>query len=119
MPVFAYTALDVKGKQNVGTLSADSRAAALDQIAQRGFTPVTVEEHKNGAAAPVVKANRTGRVSKVQIENFTREMANLLAAGVPLSRALNIVIRETRVPAAKALWVGIHDDVVGGSSLAD
>lgn len=119
MPVFAYTALDVKGKQNAGTLSADSRAAALDQIVQRGFTPVSVEEHREGSAAPVAKADRAGRVSKTQIEAFTREMANLLAAGVPLSRALNIVIRETSVPAAKALWVSIHDDVVGGTSLAE
>jgi len=119
MPVFAYTALDVKGKQNAGTLSADSRAAALDQIVQRGFTPVSVEEHREGSAAPIAKADRAGRVSKTQIESFTREMANLLAAGVPLSRALNIVIRETSVPAAKALWVSIHDDVVGGTSLAE
>jgi len=119
MPVFQYTALDVKGKQSAGTLSADSRAAALDQIVQRGFTPVSVEEHRAGSPVATAKANRTGRVNNAQIEAFTREMANLLAAGIPLSRALNIVIRETTVPAAKALWINIHDDIVGGTSLAD
>src|SRR3569623_663052 len=46
-------------------------------------------------------------------------MAILSSAGVPLSRALTIVIRETHNPNAKALWTNIHDDVVGGMSLAD
>jgi type IV pilus assembly protein PilC len=55
----------------------------------------------------------------VQLETFTREMANLLAAGVPLSRALTIIMRETRNAVAKAQWTSIHDDVVGGSTLAD
>ena len=58
-------------------------------------------------------------VSKAEVEAFTRELANLLAAGVPLSRALSILSREASRPAAKALWATIHDQVAGGQSLAD
>ena len=54
-----------------------------------------------------------------QLESFTRELANLLAAGLSLSRSLALLKRETHNPAAKATWGRIHDDVVGGEALAD
>jgi type II secretory pathway component PulF len=50
---------------------------------------------------------------------FTRELANLLAAGLPLSRALHLLRREVSNPGAKHVWSRVHDDVVGGVSLAD
>ena len=53
------------------------------------------------------------------METFTRGLSNLLAAGVPLSRALQILSREAGRPAAKAQWAAIHDDVVGGMPLAE
>jgi type II secretory pathway component PulF len=120
MPAFAYKALDRQGKESNGTLSADNRAAAVEQVIQRGFTPIDVHEHRQetGEAVPKAAAS-TQRVPKAQVENFTREMANLLSAAVPLSRALTIVIREASHPAARAQWTAIHDSVVGGQSLAD
>jgi type II secretory pathway component PulF len=119
MAVFAYRALDQKGAESAGTLSAASRAAAVEQVIQQGFVPIVVQEHAEDAPAPVTQAAPSGRVPQAYVEAFTREMANLLGAGIPLSRALNIVIRETSRRAARAQWTAIHDDVVGGSSLAD
>jgi len=60
-----------------------------------------------------------GRVSKANVEAFTRQLANLLSAGVPLSRALHILNRETSQASAKRQWSTIHDDIVDGVSLAD
>ena len=68
---------------------------------------------------PAVKAAAGGKVSQAKVEAFTRGLANVLSAGVPLSRALNITIREASNPVAKAQWTAIHDDVVGGTNLAD
>ncbi|MEI6232781.1 MAG: type II secretion system F family protein [Planctomycetota bacterium] len=120
MPVFIYKAVDKKGSENAGTLTADSRSAAMDQIMRLGFTPVLVKENKSGDAAPVAKnVAANGKVSQARVEAFTRGLANLLSAGVPLSRALNITIREASNPIAKAQWTAIHDDVVGGTALAD
>ena len=119
MPVYAYRAMDLKGVERAGTLSAENRATAVDQVLQRGFTPIDVQEHLQAKAASVEKAPAMGRVPRVHVDAFTREMANLLSAGVPLSRSLNIVIREASLPAAKALWTAIHDDVVSGVSMAD
>jgi len=118
MPLYAYTALDLKGKESAGTLTADSRAAAVEQVMSRGFTPVVVQEHLAGAAVPKASVKHA-RASQPQVDAFTREMANLLAAGIPLSRALTIVMRESTSPKARALWTAIHDDVVAGSSMAD
>ena len=42
MPVFAYTALDAKGEKTSGTVPAQHRPAALDQIIRKGLTPVSV-----------------------------------------------------------------------------
>jgi type II secretory pathway component PulF len=46
-------------------------------------------------------------------------LANLLAGGVSLSRSLALLRREASSPSAKALWGKIHDDIVGGTALAD
>src|SRR5208283_4084097 len=59
------------------------------------------------------------KISARVLENFTRLLSSLLAAGVPFSRALVILYREATVPAAKAKWKEIHDMVVDGMSLAD
>lgn len=120
MPAFAYRAVDTKGKESSGTLSAESRVAAVEQVIQRGFTPIDVREQAQGEVATAPKvADTSRRVPQVQVENFTREMANLLSAAVPLSRALTIVIREASHPIAREQWTAIHDAVVGGTSLAD
>jgi type II secretory pathway component PulF len=53
------------------------------------------------------------------LENFTRLLSSLLAAGVPLSRALVILCKEASNPTAAAKWKQIYDSVVDGVSLAD
>ncbi len=118
MPMYDFKAIDAKGKESVGSLSADNRGAAVNLVIQRGFTPVVVQEHGK-ADAPIIKSPTTGRPPQAQIDNFTRELANLLNAAVPLSRALTIIVREATHPVARAQWTIIHDDVVGGASLAE
>jgi type II secretory pathway component PulF len=129
MSVFAYTAIAKNGRRTNGTLNADTRAAAIAQVMQQGLHPVTMDEQRNGnghvaaAKAAKVAANtpsaRAGRVSQKAVEGFTRELANLLSGGVPLSRALSLLQREATNPAAKHVWTSIHDDVVGGTALAE
>jgi type II secretory pathway component PulF len=126
MSVYAYTALSKEGRRTSGTLSADSRAAALAQMNRQGLHPVRIDEARDAAAATkkaqaaaAAAASGTGKVSHKAVEAFTRELANLLAGGVPLSRSLALLRREAANPNAKRLWSDIHDDVVGGTALAD
>jgi type II secretory pathway component PulF len=124
MPAFAYTALSSDGSRTTGTLSADSRAQAIAQMARQGLSPVKVDQAKDAAAAQRKAAAaaghaRVGRVPAKAVESFTRELANLLAGGVPLSRAMALLRRESSNEAAKRLWTELHEDVVGGTSLGD
>jgi type II secretory pathway component PulF len=131
MAVFTYTALDREGRRTSGTATAESRAAAMDQVIGRGLSPVAIEEQKtNGNGHAGTSSNGHGesrlslrststRVSQSAVETFTRELANLLAAGLPLSRALHLLRREASHPAARNIWSKVHDDVVSGIALAD
>jgi type II secretory pathway component PulF len=129
MPSFSYRALQADGKIAEGVLDAGSRPDALRQIETLGLRPVTVAEKiskaaKNGSAssaAPAGVSFKFGgkKVSAKELENFTRLLSSLLAAGVPLSRALVILQKEASSAASKAQWKQIHDYVVDGLSLAD
>jgi type IV pilus assembly protein PilC len=121
---FTYTALDRAGRQTTGSVPAPNRAAAMDQVISQGLSPLSIEEAKNGAAKSTESAATDGRpvstrVPHSAVESFTRELANLLAAGLPLSRALHLLRREVSNPGAKHVWSRVHDDVVGGTSLAE
>ena len=136
MATFTYKGLKADGKIAEGRLDAPGRPDALRQMEALGLRPVNLSElaaAKNGA---VTKKNagapagleglgnlslkfKSHKVSAKELENFTRLLSSLLAAGVPLSRALVILHKEASSPAAQAKWKEIHDLVVDGMSLAD
>jgi len=119
MPVFTYKAISQGGEVTTGTMPAANRAAALQAVARLGLVPVAVDEQRPAGAARTSLFGSVGRVSQASVEAFNRELANLLAAGVSMSRALSILAREASQPAARRQWAAIHEDVAGGMSLAD
>ena len=129
MPQFQYKALQANGAMAEGHLEAADRQGAFAQMAGLGLRPVSLAEKAaagagNGFALPAALAGlsfrkRSVKVSGRELENFTRLLSSLLAAGVPLSRALVILYKESSSPAASAKWKEIHDFVVDGMSLAD
>jgi type II secretory pathway component PulF len=129
MPVFQYKGLQSNGAVSEGQLEAAGRAEAFAQMAGLGLRPVSLAEKAGASAkkhgsAPVSLSSisffkRTHKVSSRALEDFTRLLSSLLAAGVPLSRALVILFKESSNPAAQAKWKEIHDSVVDGMSLAD
>ena len=125
MPVFQYKALQPNGAVAVGQIEAAGRQEAFRQMETQGLRPVNLVESRNGgsqAASPALPKLSLGGAKKITarvLENFTRLLSSLLAAGVPLSRALVILQREASSPVAGAKWKEIHDRVVDGMSLAD
>jgi len=106
-----------------GTLEAAGRPEAFRQMEERQLRPISLAEAAGGkvkkeAAAPGLSFRST-KVSGRELENFTRLLSSLLAAGVPLSRALVILSREAASPAAAAKWKEVHDAVIDGVSLAE
>ncbi|HVM62789.1 MAG TPA: type II secretion system F family protein [Verrucomicrobiae bacterium] len=128
MPTFRYKALQTDGAVAEGQLEATGRPDAFRQMESLGLRPVSLSE---GAAAEKPAGAGLGklgdfpfkfqsqRVSAKSLENFTRLLSSLLAAGVSLSRALVILYTEASTPVAGAKWREIHDLVVDGMSLAD
>jgi type IV pilus assembly protein PilC len=130
MPVFQYKALQADGQAAEGQLEAGGRQEAFRQMEERGLRPISLAERagaagpeKNGSnGAPAAGLNfkfQSRRVTPRMLENFTRLLSSLLAAGVPLSRALVILCKESSNPTASAKWKGIYDSVIDGVSLAD
>ena len=135
MPTFTYKALQADGKIAEGVLEAAGRPDAMRQVEARGLRPVNIAEKASGAAkkTPAKTITATSgsgagnisfnfaskKVSAKELENFTRLLSSLLAAGVPLSRAMVILGKEASSPVAQAKWKDLHDKVVDGRSLAD
>jgi type II secretory pathway component PulF len=117
MATFAYKAINAKGLEVVDKLVAADRTAAIEQLFDKSLNPVSVERMEEGQPGGLFA--RVGGVSKREVDAFTRQLGNLLAAGVPMSRALGILSREATRTAPKKLWATIHDQVAGGMSLAD
>ena len=119
MSAFTYIAIDKSGKRTTGTVGADSRAAAMDEVMRLGLSPLSLQETGAKDSSSAVIDGAPAKVPGKAVEAFTRELANLLAGGLPLARALALLKREAAHPAARTTWTKIHDDVVGGESLGD
>jgi type II secretory pathway component PulF len=130
MSFFEYKAMQADGAVIQGRLEASGRADALQMIEGRGLTPVRLAETdapvsaagKSGGWKLPALGNLGGKSTKVPfsaLEDFTRSLSSLLTAGVPLSRALTILYKETSHQSASARWRELHDRVVDGASLAN
>jgi len=124
MPHFHYKALNSGGVIDVGSVQASNRQDAFDKIKQLGLQLVHLEERAEGGAG-LAKSDgislpwKQRRISFKMLGTFTRLLSSLLAAGVPLSKALTILYRETTDPAASKKWREVHDLVVDGVSLSN
>lgn len=142
MPTFHYKALQGDGRIAEGVIDAGGRSEAFRVMEGRGLRPISLAENKNGKAPKQDAGSKAPRAEKSEksdgtspgfqlslgtptkisaraLENFTRLLSSLLAAGVPLSRALIILTKEASSPVAQAKWKEIHNHVVDGMSLAD
>ena len=106
MPKFKYTAIDQKGKQKVGNLNAASPDEARAKVSSMGLMPVNVEQSSDTKATKSQKTVRSknksvgfsfGRiVNSAELATFTRQLATLLQANLPLLRSLEVMIRQER-----------------------
>lgn len=129
MPFFQYKAIAAAGGTDTGTVEANSRPEAASKVKQLGLRPVRLEEistpekgegHSGRNELKTLSFPLGGkRVTFSMLENFTRLLSSLLSAGVPLSKALVVLYRETSAKAAQAEWKKLHDLVVDGLSLSE
>lgn len=129
MPKFKYTAIDSNGKQKTGTVEAASKDAASSKLSGMGLMPTQIAQ-AGGSAATKASASGSkaakkpgmsiGKVIKSEdLSTFTRQLATLLQAGLPLLRALEVMIRQERNLRFQAVLEQIADQVKSGNSFSD
>lgn len=133
MSIFNYVAIDKDGKELKGRLEVNSNDEAMAQIRQKGLYPVSITEDKSKAAAagvgkdlpqsqtPTKQSIMTlsiGGVSQKQVTVFTRQLATLIAAGLPLVRSLYVLERQEK-GVLKSTIHGLAEQVEGGSSFSE
>jgi general secretion pathway protein F len=126
MPVFHYRAVDAAGDVATGELEAANEAEIVDRLRDQGLMPMQVARAAAGGAGAAVATGARERrawfvpknVTRDQLMAMTRELATLLKAGLPLDRALEIMIGLAPTPAVTALLQGVRDDVRGGKALS-
>src|SRR6266550_1838431 len=125
MALFRYRAVNAAGDVAAGELEAANEAEIVDRLRDQGLMPMKVEAALAGktvsAAGPGLRRRRwfeSRTVTRDQVLGITRELATLLRAGLPLDRAMEILIGlAPTVPVAQLLQT-VRDEVRGGKSLS-
>ena len=89
---YAYVALDATGRKRSGTVDASSQEAAMQTIQSDGRFVLEIGEEKRSAAKR--ESSASGRVSRGDLALFTRRLADLSAAGLPLDLVISVIAEQ-------------------------
>lgn len=136
MPEFSYIALDRDGKSSSGTVTARDNGDAAVKIRALGVFPTTISvggktgptaasktPTTNAAAAKSASITQKSvfakKISRIQVLLFTREMADLLDAGLPIDRAFSVLIDQTDSEVLRAMLTNMQGDIRAGQPLSE
>ena len=141
MPKFRFVAMDAKGQETEGVMDAENQNRLIGTLREKGLFPTKVEEigKKSGSAAgklgaataakgglnseikmpKFLEALFAARVGAKQLTIFTRQLATLLDAGLPLLRGLHILQRQEPNPTLRDAVNSMAESVEGGSTFAE
>lgn len=111
---FSWSGTDKSGRSTKGEIHAISQAMAKAQLRRQGITPKAVRKK----AKPLFGGGQGKAIKPADIAMFTRQMATMMKAGVPLVQSFEIVSDGTEKPRMKELVDSIKNDVASGSGLA-
>lgn len=120
MAAFEYQALDAKGKQQKGVLEADSARQIRQQLRDKGWMPLSVEATSNKQKGDDGGGffNRGPSLSVPELALLTRQLATLIAAGLPIDESLRALSEQTGKQKIKAMILAIRSKVLEGYTLA-
>ena len=119
MPGFQYKAVTADGEVVQGTLVGSDRKQVVEQLHALGQTPIRIDETAAPASSGRKRRWRKQRLSEDQIAHATRELSTLLRAGMPLDRALGVLISLSEGEPIAELLGNVRKQVNGGATLAD
>lgn len=118
MPAYRYEAVDAAGKTDKGVVEADSPKQARNQLRTRGLTPLIVDPLGSAPGARSGKSGLVRRLSTQELALFTRQLASLIVAGLPLDEALQALADQAERPYMHELLASVRAEVMGGSALS-
>ncbi len=129
MPLFNYVALDKKGKSKEGTLEVANQQEAMARLKEMGFYPTEVVESKatvdkDGKKVAIKKKKEPfslviPSVSTKELATFTRQLATLVDAGLPLLRGMQVLAKQQKNPYLKIIVKGVTESIEGGSTFSE
>ena len=119
MAKFNYKALDSAGKPKNGTIEAASEDAARSALTRLSLKPLSISKVGGASGDIMAFLNKGGKVKSKDLVVFTRQLATMINAGVPLVRSLATLQEQTENPAFKKQLVNISKDVESGTAFAD
>jgi type IV pilus assembly protein PilC len=146
MPRFNYIALDSRGQESTGLVEAVSSNDAIGQLRQAGYFPTSVLEESQGGVAEKKSRRRSGKkiaaaktdapktakakgkgivlyqrktVKTKVLMVFTRQLATLIDAGLPLLRSLHVLEKQERDVVLKSTINQLAESVQGGSTFSE
>lgn len=143
MPKFSYVAMDQKGKEQRGTIEVASQNEAIGRVKEMGLFPTKIVEvdkakekgatkstaagkgkgkgkQKGGAMTINIKIpGLGGKVKGKVLTTFTRQLATLVDAGLPLLRGMRVLEKQERNPTLKSIIGELALSVEGGSTFSE
>lgn len=136
MPKFNYVAMDSRGKETKGSLEVGSQNEAISRLKEMGYFPTKVEPAQKPAkdgkktvkAAPRpggakksinIKIPGFGGVKTKQLTTFTRQLATLVDAGLPLLRGLRVLAKQEKNQTLKETLGHLATSIEGGSTFSE
>ena len=123
MPAYSFEAMQHDGKVRRGVIEADTAKAARSLLRTQALVPLDVNLVSNAAAGSTRSVLQTplfgGRVfNATRLSIWTRQLAGLVAAGLPLERALTALTDEAEDEKQRNLVAALRAEVNGGTSFA-
>ncbi|MFC1749105.1 type II secretion system inner membrane protein GspF, partial [Pseudomonadota bacterium] len=119
MAAFAYKALDDAGKQHKGVMEADTPRQVRQQVRDKGWTPLSVEEVQQREAKRGKSSQLFNRgISPAELSLITRQFATLMRSGTPIDQALHAVSRQTDKARLSNMLLALRAKLNEGHELA-
>ena len=118
MAAFEYLALDAQGRQQKGSLEADSPRQARQLLREKQLTPLQVKQAKARESRSDSPLSFGHGLSASDLALITRQLATLVQAALPIEEALRAAAAQTRTPKIKSMLLAVRARVLEGHSLA-
>jgi type IV pilus assembly protein PilC len=138
MPRYTYVALDSRGQESAGVIDASNQNEAISQLRQSGYFPKSIAEETKAAAKKAAKAAAGPAAPKAATQIninipflhrtpvkgrtlmiFTRQLATLIDAGLPLLRGLTVLSKQEPDPVLRKIIINLAESVQSGSTFSD